>query len=403
MTARLLCRIWQQGMRAGMHFTEHREPALVTGAGCVLKLPALLAERDVTRVLLVCGPTQRKAGRTDLIETALRTARIAVTVFSDLTPDPTAEQAEAAAEAYRRGNCGAIIAFGGGSPIDCAKAVGALIARPGKSVPDLQGVLKVRRPLPPLFVIPTTAGSGSETTPAAVITDEKSGRKAAVNDPVLVPDTAFLDPMLTVSMPPSLTAATGMDALCHAVEAFINHTYNTRKEDENAVRAVTRILRYLPIAYRDGNNVEARENMQLAAFEAGVAFSRGCVGYAHALGHPLSALYGVPHGRAVAAILPAVLRAYGRAAEKRLADLAERCGIGEEGMDRAARADAFIRRIGEMNASMCIPERIPDIRKKDIPKIAELAAREAHPLYPVPAILSRKQLEALVKGISCIS
>ena len=261
---------------------------------------------------------------------------------------------------FRENGCDCIIAFGGGSDIDCAKAIGAKIARPQRSVRQLQGRLKVLRPIPVLFAVPTTAGSGSETTISAVITENETRRKAALTDPVLMPKYVVLDPELTVSLPPQQTAASGMDALCHAVEAYINGTYNTKVERQMAVQTVKLIRANLLKAYADGADLEARQKLQEAAFCSGRAFTRGGLGYACAMARPLSGLYGVSHGYASAILMPHVLRSYGETVEKSLAELYDLCEMEEPGTAGNAsksmheKAEAFIRWIEEMKEKLDI-------------------------------------------------
>jgi alcohol dehydrogenase class IV len=247
-----------------------------------------------------------------------------------------------------------------------------------------------------VVAIPTTAGAGSETTVAAVITDTATHRKAAINDPVLIPDYAVLDPELTVDLPPHTTATTGMDALAHAVEAYTNKTYNTKLEDQLAKEAVKRIHGNILLAFEDGSNLEARQNMQWAAFCAGRAFTRGCVGYVHAIGHTLGSLYGVSHGLAMAVLLPHVLRAYGSPVHKRLAELAEVCGIS--GNSDEEKAEAFIRWIEETNIRMGLPAKFSVVKDKDIDQMIKWASKEANPLYPVPVIWGREDFRKLIKS-----
>ena len=300
-------------------------------------------------------------------------------------------------ETFRKNGCKTIVALGGGSRIDCAKAIAAKAAHPQKEICQLQGILKVHRPVPTLIAIPTTAGAGSETTVAAVITDSRTHRKAAINDPFLIPKYAVLDPELTTGLPPYTTATTGMDALAHAVEAYTNHTYNTSLENKLAKEAVKLIHDNILIAFEDGKNLEARQNMQRGAFYAGRAFTRGCVGYVHAVGHTLGSLYGVSHGLAMAVLLPHVMRQYGVAAHKRLAELADMCGIA--GKKPAEKAEAFLSWIEETNRKMGLPDRFEEIKEEDIPQIIAWAKKEANPLYPVPVIWSDRDFSQLIASI----
>jgi alcohol dehydrogenase class IV len=290
-----------------------------------------------------------------------------------------------------------VVALGGGSPMDCAKGICAKAAWPNRSVTQLVGLLRVHKRVPKLFAIPTTSGTGSETTIAAVIIDAQTHRKAVMMDMFIIPAYAILDPELTVTLPPDLTATTGMDALCHAIEAYTNHRYNTKFEDILAKRAVRLIYDNLYAAYKDGADIEARENMQIAAFYAGRAFTRGCVGYVHAIGHTLGGLYGFPHGKAMAILLPHVMRAYGPAVHKRLAELANVCGI--TGKNDAEKAEKFIGWIEEMKEKTGIPEKLDIIKNEDMEQIIAWAMKEANPLYPTPVLWRYEDFRAFIESV----
>lgn len=376
-------------------FLGYHTPETLTGAGCAARLPERLKKDGVTRAFLVLDPYLHSVGMDSPLLEALERDGLPYTVFTGLAANPTSDMVEAGLAAYREGGCDGIIAFGGGSPMDTAKAVAARLACPRKSIARLQGILKVSGRRPPLYAIPTTAGTGSETTIAAVITDTASGRKAALMDPKLLPDLAVLDPAFTLSLPPFVTAITGMDALCHAVEAYTNHTYNTRVENQMAKDAVKLVFENLTRAYHDGADFTARQNMQLAAFYGGRAFTRGCVGYVHALGHTMSALYNTPHGLAMSVFLPKVMRGFGTKAHKRLAELARYAGL-PEGSD-AQMAEAFIARIEAMNAEMGIPTYLEALREEDFPQILTWAQKEGNPLYPTPEIWGRDKMEEILR------
>lgn len=282
--------------------------------------------------------------------------------------------------------------------MDCAKVIGARIVRPHKSVRRMQGLLRVLHPIPTIYAVPTTAGTGSETTIAAVITEYKTHHKASITDLSLMPKYAVLDPELTVGLPPHVTATTGMDALCHAVEAYTNNTYNTKLERELCRKAVKLIYDNLYQVYQDGSNLQARQNMQRAAFYAGRAFTRGSVGYVHAIGHTLSGLYGTPHGLAMATLLPLVMRQFGSAAEEKLAELCDVCGIAVEENTTAAKAEAFLCWIEDMKEKMNIP-RYPDIKAGDIDQIVDWAYKEGNPLYPVPVVWSKDEFKRFILSL----
>lgn len=385
-------------MKIANNFIGYRTPEYIEGPGSLQKLPDMLKEKNAGKILLVASKTVRKHGQLDELLEEMDKKEIKYVIFSDVSPNPTSNDVEVGYKIFKDENCKAIAAIGGGSPMDCAKAIGARAARPEKSVDKLQGVMKVGKKIPLFFAVPTTAGTGSETTIAAVITDAATHRKASINDPAILPKYAILDPTLTLGLPPYITAITGMDALCHAVEAYTNHTYNTKVEDDLAKRAVKLIYLNLYKAFEDGTDINARQNMQKAAFFAGRAFTRGCVGYVHAVGHTLGGLYGVPHGEAMAIILPHVLRQFGPAVHKRLAELADVCGL--EGKNDAEKSGAFIGWIEEMKEKMGISAGTDVIKEEDKEQIIAWAMKEANPLYPVPAVWDHDDFAKLLTTLA---
>ena len=391
-------RVAQRAIGAGNYLMGYRTPERLEGPGCVTQLPARIKQQHVKRVLLVTGPNIRKLGLADDLLKGLKREGIAVSVFSDVHENPTDADVEAGFNLFKTEGCKGIIAFGGGSPMDCAKAIAARNARPEKTVEDLQGLLKIRKKTCPLWAVPTTAGTGSEATLAAVITIQETRHKASINDPALMPCLAVLDPELTRSVPPRVTAATGMDALCHAVESYTNWVYCTDLEKDYARKAVKLIYDNLLDAYEDGSNLEARQNMQLAAFYAGRSFTRGCVGYVHACGHPLSSLYHLPHGLVMGVALPHVMRQFGPAVYTRLAELADVCGM--EGETEQEKAEAFINWIAGLNGRMGLPAGFREIRRKDIPQMIRWAKAEAHPLYPTPVVWRTSDFRKLYETLS---
>ena len=291
---KIFCRIYQGIMKIGMYFLPRKMPEVLEGAGCIRRLPAVIRQKGYKNVLIVTDAMLVKLHLLDALIEALDKEQVHYTLFDGVEPNPSDINIEAGVSLYKDNACDAMIAFGGGSPMDCAKAIGARIARPKKSVRQLQGLFRVLKRIPMIFTVPTTAGTGSETTIAAVVTDSKTHHKASINDISLMPKFAVLDPELTVGLPPKVTATTGMDALCHAVEAYTNNTYNTKLEKDLCRKAVRLIYDNLYKVYKDGTNLEARQNMQRAAFYAGRAFTRGSVGYVHAIGHTLGGLYRNP-------------------------------------------------------------------------------------------------------------
>ena len=391
------CRTFQAVLKVGNYFMGYRMPHYLEGPGKIRELGAFLKEKKINDVLVVTGSGMVRRGQVQPLLDGMEEAGIRYTLATFDHPDPSSDDVEAGFKIYRENNCKAIVALGGGSRIDCAKGIAAKAVHPRKKVSQLQGLLKVHWPIPPFVAIPTTAGAGSETTVAAVITDSATHRKAAINDPFLIPKYAVLDPQLTTGLPPYTTATTGMDALAHAVEAYTNHTYNTKLENRLAKEAVKLIHDNILKAYADGSDLEARQNMQRGAFYAGRAFTRGCVGYVHAVGHTLGGLYGVAHGLAMAVLLPHVMRQFGSEAHQRLAELAEVCGI--DGANRAEKANNFIRWIEETNAKMGLPNRFDVIRDEDIEQMITWARKEANPLYPVPVVWSREDVRRVIQRI----
>ena len=391
-----ISRPFQTGMKLAMYALPWRIPKTLEGAGAIKKLPAFVKEKGHRKVFIVTDKTLMDLHLLDSMLAAMDEIQLPYVLFDKVTPNPTDVCVEEGVALYKNNQCDSIIAFGGGSPMDCAKGIAARIARPNKSVKQLQGVLRVLRPVPTIFAVPTTAGTGSETTIAAVITCVKDHHKASINDIFLMPKYAVLDPELTVGLPPHITSTTGMDALSHAVEAYTNNTYNTPLEKDFCKKAVKLIYENLYAAYEDGSNLEARQNMQLGAFYAGRGFSRGCVGYVHAIGHALGGLYGTPHGVAMATLLPMVMKQYGKATHLRLAELYDASGMDRGAHTTEEKATAFIAWIDEMNQRMNIPKYPPVLEAKDIDEIAERAYKEGNPLYPTPVTWSKADFETFL-------
>lgn len=389
---RFYCRSFQFLLSVVRPLLPCRSPILLDG---LPRISELLKEKKKRSVLLVTDENLRKLGVTESLEQCLEETGIACHVYDKVLPNPTIVQVEECRDVYVAGHCEAIIAFGGGSPMDCAKATAARIARPRKSVQKMKGLFKVMRPMPLFIAVPTTAGSGSETTLSAVITDGEKHHKYVINDFVLVPHYAVLDPAVTASLPKHIIATTGMDALTHAMEAYIGRSC-TKKSEADALEAIRLICGNLKKAY-DGNDEEARRNMLMASHLAGRAFTRSYVGYVHALAHALGGAYNIPHGLANAVLLPHVLTAYGDSITRRLGSLAT--AFGCDGGSDSERAVTVISRIRKMNDDFGIPEHIEELRKEDIPRLAKQADAEANPLYPVPRLWNAEELESVYESV----
>ncbi len=395
-------RVWQHGKNIAMSiiFPKFPTPKIVDNSVGLAGLPQFMRELGLKKPLFVADPFLYDNGMCDTLINAFKEIDMPYALYTGVKPNPPIACCDEAVALYKDNGCDSIVVLGGGSSIDCAKAAGAKIVRPKKSYAQMKGELKVLRKLPTFFAIPTTSGTGSEATLAAVITDPDNHDKYALKDPFLIPNYAVFDVNLTVGLPPHLTSTTGMDALVHAVEAFIG-VANTRDTKKFAREAVKDIYTYLKRAYDNGKDIEAREKMQFASLRAGQAFTRAYVGYVHALAHALGGFYGVPHGLANAILLPYVLDAFGESAYKKLAILAT--DIGLEGNTEAEKAQAFIQWTRDLNASMDIPEKLDTakypVKEEDVAKLVEHAYDEAHPDYPVPRFLDRAELTAIINKI----
>jgi len=389
-------RAYQKIMKVFMFFLDWSEPELLTGPGAILKLPEVIKSRGIKNVMIVTDKGLMSLHLLDGLFGKLTEEGISYVVYDGVQPNPSIENIEEAREMFVSNGCEAMIAFGGGSPMDCAKAACARVVRPNKPIPKMRGVMKVMRKLPPFFAVPTTAGTGSETTLAAVVSNTQTHEKYAINDPVLRPKFAVLDPELTTGLPKKITSTTGLDALTHAVEAYIGRS-NVKATRDYAEKATALIFKNLEVAYNDGQNIEARNNMLLASFYAGMAFTRAYVGYVHAIAHNLGGMYGIAHGLANAVILPVILEEFGSAVYPSLAKLADCAGIA--GQTTEEKAKNFIAEIYAMNERMEIPTGFTQIKDEDIPTIVKRAMKEAHPLYPVPVIFDEARLTAIVKKL----
>lgn len=386
---KIYCRSFQTVFKIALPFLPYRKPKII---GALTGIPEILDKKKKTCPIIITDPGIAKLGILNMLTDAFDKADVKYCVYDKTVANPTTDTVEEALAIYKENNCDCIIGFGGGSSMDCAKAVGVRVARPNTHLSKLGGILKVHAKLPLLIAIPTTAGTGSETTLAAVIVDAKTRHKYAINDFPLIPRYAVLDPKVTLTLPASITATTGMDALTHAVEAYIGNstTPGTRKD---AIMATELIFANLDTAFNDGTNVTARKNMLKAAYYAGCAFTKSYVGYVHAIAHSLGGEYNVPHGLANAVILPMVLESYGKSIYKKLHTLAIAAKVADSDMTDEEAAKAFIQAVKDMKVRFNIGDTIPQIKEEDIPKMASYADKEANPLYPVPVLMDKTELE----------
>ena len=391
-------RIAQKVLKLAMCFMDWSEPELLEGEGAILKLPAFIKNKNINKVLIVTDKGLMSIHLLDSLFEELKKENIDYVVYDGVQPNPTIPSIEECKQIYLDNDCQGIIAFGGGSPMDCAKAAAARVVKPKKSVRKMRGYLKVNKKLPPFFAVPTTAGTGSETTLAAVVTDPTTHEKNAICDPCLRPKYAVLDPVLTIGLPPHITSTTGMDALTHAVESYIGKS-NVKSTIKYAEDAVKLIHSNLEKAYNNGKDMEARNNMLKASFLAGNAFTRAFVGYVHAIAHNLGGMYNTPHGLANAVILPYVLEWYGASAYKPLAKLYDIAGLGDVNQSNEEKAKAYIKEIRRMNQAMNIPDKFDFIKEEDIPTLVKRALKEGNPGYPVPKIMKPEDCEQVIRSL----
>ena len=383
------CRVFQFCFHLALPILPYREPQLLDS---VEEIVPLCQKLQVHSALLVTDQGLRRSGNTKPLEEMMQTNQIHLAVYDKTSANPTVENVEEARAEYIENKCECLIAIGGGSSMDCAKALGARIVYPKKNLNQLKGLLRVWRKLPPLIAVPTTAGTGSEVTITAVITDSRRKYKYTMNNFTMIPAYAVLDEKMTYTLPPHLTATTGMDALTHAVEAYIGNS--TSKETRRlALEATQLIFENIEIAYQDGQNEQARKNMLIAAYKAGIAFSKSYVGYIHAIAHSLGGQYNIPHGLANAVLMPVLLEDYGEKVYKKLYEMGVAAHAADEKDSYETGAKKFIEAIKGLNERMNIPKTLKGIQKKDIPGMAKHAAKEANPLYPVPKLMNAKELE----------
>ena len=396
---KLYDRAFQKVMYVGLALMKWREPELITGAGCLKDVAQKLIDLGLKHPLIVTDGFLHSIKIYAPLTDEMDRLGIPYSIYGEAVPNPTVHNIADAYKIFTDDGCDCLIAVGGGSSMDCAKGCGAQAANPHRTLAQMKGLLKVRRNIPTLFAVPTTAGTGSEVTVTAVISNPEARDKYLMNDLHLIPHYAVLDPTLTYNLPKPVTSTTGLDTLTHAVEAYIGSA-NTKRTKENALAAVKLVFENLYTAYEDGHNEEARLNMQNASYRAGLAFTRAYVGTVHALAHAIGGFYGVPHGLANSILLPVVLRAYGKSAHKKLAELADLIGI--QGATVAEKANKFIDAIEELNRKMEIPTKIEGkwaIKEEDLPALAKHAFDETNPLYPVPKIFSEEELIGIYRSV----
>ncbi len=369
-------------------------PMIYCGSGSTRQLAEHIARGGEQSVLLVTDKIIQQLGVAGPLCEVLRNSGIKVEIFAEVSPEPDDTVVLNGIERLQSLNCDVVVGFGGGSVLDAAK----LIAIAGKSVQPLQsmkGILKIKAYGLPLFLVPTTAGTGSEVTMAAVLTDSRTGKKQTVVDPKLLPQAIALDAETMLAMPPPVTATTGIDALTHAIEAYISRNSNA-ETDRYALRAVKLIFQFLPEAYRDGSSLQVRQAMALASCYAGLAFTKAGLGYVHGISHQLGAEYHVPHGLANAYALPLVLRFSEPAARQKFKQLAATIGIADDHKSDAQLSLEFLEAVEALKQTLNLPRQLESLKAEDIPALAQAALHESHYLYAVPRYMTHAQCVELI-------
>lgn len=347
------------------------------GAGCLGDAARTIQSHGWRRALIVTDAPLVRTGLVGRVTELLGSHGITAAVFDGVKPNPNVENVEAGLAHLRTEGCDFVISLGGGSPHDCAKAI-ALVAANGGSITDYEGVDRSTKPQMPLVAINTTAGTASEMTRFCIITDDSRHVKMAIVDKHVTPVLSVNDPEMMTGMPPSLTAATGMDALTHAIEAYVS-TAATPITDACALQAVSLISRHLRCAVADGQDLPAREQMAYAQFLAGMAFNNASLGYVHAMAHQLGGFYDLPHGVCNAILLPHVQAFNASVAAARLGDVARAMGVDTTGMDEAAAAQACLAAIRRLSSDVGIPAGVRQLgaREEDVPTLAANAMKDA--------------------------
>ncbi|MGL4859557.1 MAG: L-threonine dehydrogenase [Enterobacteriaceae bacterium] len=367
------------------------------GTNCLPDAVGTIKSYGFQQALIVTDAVLNKLGVVAQVQEMLSEGGVKSVVYDGTHPNPTTSNVREGLELLQANQCDFVISLGGGSPHDCAKGI-ALVATNGGEINDYEGVDRSAKPQLPLIAINTTAGTASEMTRFCIITDETRHIKMAIVDKHVTPILSINDAALMAGMPKGLTAATGMDALTHAVEAYVS-TAATPITDACALKAVTMIAQNLRTAVEDGSNEEAREAMAYAQFLAGMAFNNASLGYVHAMAHQLGGFYDLPHGVCNAVLLPHVQEFNAKASAARLKDVAAAMGIDVSAMDYDAGAQACLEAIRQLSKEIGIPAGLTELKVKeeDIPTLATNALNDACGLTnPIQA--TQEEIEAIFKA-----
>ena len=346
------------------------------GVGASKETGAQVKALGSKKVLIVCDAGIAKLGVADKIKAQIEEAGVQAIIYAGAEPNPTDKNVHDGLKVYQENNCDGIVSLGGGSSHDCGKGIGLVVN--GGNIRDYEGVNKSSKPMPPFVAINTTAGTASEMTRFCIITNTDTHVKMAIVDWRVTPNIAIDDPLLMVGMPPSLTAATGMDALTHAVEAYVS-TIATPITDACAIKAIELIAENLRAAVANGVDLQARDNMAYAQYLAGMAFNNASLGYVHAMAHQLGGFYNLPHGVCNAILLPAVEGFNLISNLKRFGDIAKALGENVEGLSDSEAADKAIAAIKKLSADVGIPAGLKQlgVKEQDFEVMAKNAMKDA--------------------------
>lgn len=387
-------------LKAFSYVVPVRRPMLFVGETSCDELCDMLINEGSTNVFIVTDAVLNKLGIPAKVTDYLDKKNIQYKVYDGVTPDPTFKVVEEGLRQSLDAKCDSIVAIGGGSVIDAAKMI-AMSQGNNCKPKQLIGILKARKPATPLYCIPTTAGTGSEATLGAVVSDDETHQKALSIDPRMVPLAAAIDPVIMKGMPAHITADTGIDVLTHALEAWMSVNASV-ETDYYAASTVKSVMHYLPVVYKDGDDLKAREAMGIAAHYGGIAFNKAGLGYVHAIAHQLGAYYRIPHGRANAIVLPYVLDINRHASKKRLAELAKKIGMIEDGQATGSDsdiADHLIAQVRNLIKAINIDPTVQNMQTSDFDKIAKAAAKEVSDTYAVPTYLSSSEIKEILTKI----
>jgi len=393
----LLTRIKMSMLLTGGELMKVPIPETFIGAGSRSRIGAWCKGNGYRRAIIIMDKGVKDLGIADKILDSLKKAEVTYCIYDNVLPNPTVNMSKEAATMGKNNNVDIVIAVGGGSPIDCAKLTSAAITSK-KPINNLLGMMKVRQMPLPLIAVPTTAGTGSEVSMGAVISDDVTHMKSIMASPKIVPKLAVLDGETMIGLPKQLTAGTGFDALTHAVEAYIGFHYNADAK-RNAAEAIAAINKYLKRAYDNGSDIEARDALALASYKAGLAMNKCLLGYAHAFGHRLTGFYDLPHGMAVGMFLPHVIQYNKKAAEKELAELAVVCGLGKASDPKDILAEKFEKSIFKLYDQMKLPRKCDKLKKSDYDQIIKEAFKETNSTHGVPKYMTKKEAAGLLDKI----